>query len=30
VFFGGVMLMGALSTVGLLLYGRLVAHDDGR
>ncbi len=30
VFFGGVMLMGAISAVGLLLYGRLVAPAAAR
>ncbi|MBI4911557.1 MAG: MFS transporter [Acidobacteria bacterium] len=27
-FFGGVMLLGGVSTVGLLVYGRFVAHED--
>ncbi len=29
-FFLGVMAMGAVSTVGLILYGRFVAHEDAR
>jgi MFS family permease len=30
VFFGGVMMMGAISVVGLALYGRFVNPDDSR